>query len=340
METAFKNNAICFYLGLLPKSANRNTLLPALSAFGKVLRIRVAREQSDLACKGYGYAWIEPFVATNEFSRLCLSLPSPILAYPIDGPKLLGCENTRMLRRFVRLENLKGKFSYNDLLTQLEFFGSLALVVTEFEPSGTQKVDRLHALFKYEASVLDLSTCQQHSIKGELVEMQTFIGLQENPFEENPRANSIVTHCELQELGISPTIGKNITVVHEKLNPNPIAWLDGASKLAKLDEMAEVGSSTSKEEGKRGDRSLSKSKSELPSMPHYYKLGTTSYHPGLNLQKPATITITAEKQFGTFATIPEYSEFQNTLSRRLLRRFGFILKERHNPENLRFNVSV
>lgn len=339
METKSKSQATCFYLGLLPRSATRTSIFSAFSGHGKVLRLKVARGQADLACKGYGYAWVEPFASPEEFARQCLHLPTPILVFPIQGPKLLGSQNTKTLRRYARVEDINGRFSFPDIISYLQTFGFLALVLREFDSENPMETYRVHALFINDDSVTELSSVQHHFINEHLADIRTFIGLQESPFEEYPNSKTVVTLCELPHIetlkhlyrDLQPSTQTRTLSSHEHYY---------SSRLQSQIVTPKAGSfcNTSREDLHRGESSIAALKRDANSARLRLQSADVDNadSPELTIKGKPTLT----EPLHSSRLLREALCNTLSLSRCSLRRFGPILKNRHNKENLRFNIKL
>lgn len=333
MDSQEKSNTLCFYLGLLPQSASRSTLMPVLSTLGKVLRIRVAREQSDLACKGYGYAWIEPYMPPSEFTRQCLMLTRPILAYQIEGPKLLGSENTKNLRKFVRIDQINGQLSYQDIFEYLEYFGPLTLVVTELDSEPSQRVNRMQVLYQSELSVVDISS-KTHVVRGVRLNLQTFVGLQESPFSEEKTTRAVVTYANFSD----------IEKMNQPLQTSQVPTQDFSdyglkTTKAKEEQEHEKFQVISKHQVLKAQHLTSKtiSQRQLMNAPvHRAADIPVIRNPVAICREKAEVPVISSALTESDLSL----KCQGTLSRRILRRIGFVLIERHNVPNLRFNIGL
>lgn len=125
----------CFYLGLLPRATDKRSLAALLKAFGKVLRLRLARHKGDQQCWGYGYVFIELVCSERAFAARALAGNPPIYAKEIPGPKHLGSEHTKTLRRCVRAVP-EAPCARQELLDCLASFGALELEVSEAAGPG------------------------------------------------------------------------------------------------------------------------------------------------------------------------------------------------------------
>lgn len=329
-----KSAATCFYLGLLPKTTTRASLIAALSPLGKVLRIRVAREQPDQFCKGYGYAWIEPVFSPTQFARSCLRLPSPVIAFPIQGPKLLGCENTKLLRRFVRVDCINGKITYEDAISYLKSFGSLTFIAREFDKSMPKVTHKVHALFSSPSCITELATIDHHFINGCQVAVFTYVGKQENPFEQSSNSMTQVIYCGLPNFEYEePDLRqqKNSEILIN--TPN-----DGFSQELGPKINSEYGTFYKKSSQHKviGLSCVSVSKqSEV--LPHFSSLAQKADPNSLQNLRVSENPSSSHLRFGYGADF-KLCNVAGTLTKGRLQRVGSILKERHQNENLRFNL--
>jgi hypothetical protein len=186
---------------MLPNSANRVSVSEALATLGKVLRVRIAREAVQFGCKGYGYAWIELQGPVSSFIQGCMHLEIPILAFPIQAPKYLGSENTLMLRRYLRLEHLDGSLTALDTMCYLQSLGPIEFMAAEVDKDRSERLFRVHALFRHESSLANLTAIKKHYINNRPVTVKSFIGLQEYPFAVAPNSKTTVLFGSYSEKG-------------------------------------------------------------------------------------------------------------------------------------------
>ena len=148
----------CFYLGLLPPNTDKGSLAGLLKAFGKVLRLRLARHKGEERCRGYGYLFIELVCSERAFAEGVLAGTPPIYAKEIRGPKHLGSEHTKTLRRCVRAipETPCARLELLECLTR---FGALELEVSECAEQGLQDagpprtIKSLFAMFAHAGAI-------------------------------------------------------------------------------------------------------------------------------------------------------------------------------------------
>jgi hypothetical protein len=154
-----------------------------LEGFGRIMRIRVARNSVTLKCKGYGYTWIVLNCTEPEFTARCLNLTPPILAYAIPGPKLLGAENTKLLRRYAQIEGQGQSLPVSQVLEHMETYGKLEFISRERDRFKHDFSFRLQLIFEDEEAAKKVSLIENHKVGGLSLTVHTFIGLQECPFE-------------------------------------------------------------------------------------------------------------------------------------------------------------
>lgn len=192
MNTIEKAAFRCFYLGLLPVSANKDTLARALSHLGLVWKIRVARDDISQSCKGYGYVWIKLLGSADNFVRGCLALSIPVLAFPIEAPRMLGRENTRFLRRFVRLETPMNPICHSETARYLQSFGRISFMAAEVSVCESGLLYRAHVLYTDEIPALRIASVKRHIISQRPVQVNAFAGCQEYPFIPIPYSKIFV----------------------------------------------------------------------------------------------------------------------------------------------------
>jgi hypothetical protein len=184
---------------MLTVSANKKTLFKALSHLGKINKVRVSRHQTTYTCKGYGYIWVKPYKSVSDFVQGCLRLSIPALAFPIKGPKHLGMENTKLLRRFARVEGNFLNISPLDAIFYLKKFGVVSFLVVEVSIHDSNLLQRVHVLYKEETSLLKMAEEEEHSINECKVSITSYFGQEEFPFERIPDSKSLVVIDELSQ---------------------------------------------------------------------------------------------------------------------------------------------
>lgn len=336
MERTEGASSLCFYLGMLPKSADRASLLSALSSLGKVIKARVARDQADHACKGYGYVRIEPKTTSVDFIQGCLQLTSPIIAFPIDGPKLVGRENTRLLRRFARIEEPPAKLSLLDSIFYLQSFGSISFMAAEVSKIEPSKVHRINILYKEDNSVKKLSAMQAHAINGESIDLLTYIGEQEYPFEAAPDSKIITAIGDMQ-LALSL---EHFTEQGKKKKEVFSPKETGCNKQVKGEkEVCEKAEALPKQPC---DNPPKEPVSGLGSNSTLKSPQVQNQVQGMSQEGLDGQTASKKIPFGSrlAKTIGHHDSTVSPRAEDCLQHFRLIFNETHNRENLRFNLPV
>lgn len=151
--------------------------------FGKVLRLRLAKEKNSLRCKGYGYTTIELLCSEDKFISDCLISEHPIYLRRIEGPKRLGAEHCSVLRRYAVFENVLAQ-DREDLINKLKFFGALDLELSLFVPAEKHTNYVLHILFEdQKADGLLQAFLQKKKLEFEC-KVTTFVGSEEVQFDQ------------------------------------------------------------------------------------------------------------------------------------------------------------
>ena len=136
-----------YYIGLLRSDHTKSMLASVFRRFGKVLRLRLAKEKSTLRCKGYGYTTIELLCSEDKFISECLVSEHPIYLKRIEGPKRLGAEHCSLLRRYAVFENISA-VDREHLVNKLKSFSALDLDLSQTVTAEKRTKYALHILFE------------------------------------------------------------------------------------------------------------------------------------------------------------------------------------------------
>lgn len=325
MNSSSNDNQLYFYLGMLPTFTDKQMLQSSLSHLGKIDRTRVARDKSDLACKGYGYAVVEPLYSATEFIQGCLSLPNPIIAFQIPGPKLLGSENTKMLRRYARVESLAGKTNLLDAVFFVQMFGPVAVLAAEIDQYRPDIVYRLHVLYKADASLKNLKALKRPCISGKPVEVHEYQGHQEYPFTPHANSKTVVVISDLTPASVQSNATK------------------GHTAATAADDCSDDGRNVSDE-----FKSMSVHSQEMPANTSYETPDANSGEQTVEINgrkfKSGEIKEKCAKnkdfeENGPNAGSAE-KEALGAAAKSRLKKFRLIFEKRHTSDNLKFNISL
>jgi hypothetical protein len=324
MKTCNKDNQLYFYLGMLPTSANKETLQSSLAHLGKIDRARVARDKADMACKGYGYAVVEPLHSASEFVQGCLALPNPIIAFQIPGPKLLGSENTKMLRRYARVESLAGKASLLDAVFFAKMFGSVAVIAAEVDKQKPDVVYRLHVLYKADGSLKNLRAMRRPVINGQPIEVHEYQGHQEYPFEPHANSKTVVVISDLTPEA-SPSVATKGRTAAASATGHDSDCVSEANKSTSVHSRDGAALNGSFETPNTND-----AKADFQINGRKFKSD--------DLEKPST-PMKEEEESDPFGPASQ-KEPLGAAAKSRLKKFRQIFEKRHTHDNLRFNFSI
>lgn len=187
-EIGLSSRVKCFYLGLLPRGIDKGGLATLLKTYGKVLRLRLTKNKEDDKRRGHGYVYIELVCSDQEFTTGVVAGNPPIYAKAIRGPKHLGSEHTKTLRRCVKVIPDSSDCERTKVLSYLSQFGALEVEVSEcveISPSSDEGPPRgvksMFALFSDPDAVCRLmaSRNRDNDHSHPILSRLTFIGPQE-----------------------------------------------------------------------------------------------------------------------------------------------------------------
>jgi len=238
-EIGLATRVRCFYLGLLPRTTDKAGLAALLRAFGKVLRLRLARNKGEDTCKGYGYAYIELFCSEVQLAAGLLAGNPPVYAKEIRGPKHLGAEHTKTLRRCVKVIPAGSECARKQILNHLSQFGCLELEVSECagpslpDTGQPRDVKSLFAMFSDAEAISRLTAARNPSDNQSLAVLTfpTFVGMQESGLDSWEFPFFVKLHCrdDAHSLDNSRLDRESKETVHL----NPACEVKNVAKMAK-----------------------------------------------------------------------------------------------------------
>jgi hypothetical protein len=182
-----------YYIGLLRTDHTKSMLASALRRYGKILRLRLAKDKRSTKCKGYGYTTIELLCSEDKFISDCLFSEQPIYLKRIEGPKRLGAEHCSMLRRYAVFEN-EHATDNKHLLNKLMSFGAIELHLSQSSTAEKPTKYVLHILFLEQKTGGLLQTfLQQHKLDS-ICKATTFVGTEEVDFDQIVPPMFIMSH--------------------------------------------------------------------------------------------------------------------------------------------------
>ena len=208
-DKQIENRSGCYYIGFLSQIIEKTQILLIMKSFGKVLRLRLTKDKSNDSCKGYGYVKIELSCSEKGFLLGCLASDPPLMVAPIKGPKHLGSEHTRLIRRYVMIDRLYIQLIRKEVLDFFAQFGTIEVDIAEFKKleTGAYSLRRLHLFYADQTAVQKL---EKHSIlQIRDFRISVFTGIQDLSFDELSRPYQVYDH-----------IDKRMNIIDEKLTHN------------------------------------------------------------------------------------------------------------------------
>lgn len=193
MEKSLEQNIGYYYLGLLPKHLNRVLISQILKMYGRILRLRFSKDKKTTENKGYGYCIMQLRVPEEKFLSGLLDASPPLYAFRLVTPKNLGCENTKVVRCYARIDGPNVCLSQSDLAEYLENFGPTQVIIFDSFKTSPHVARRVHIIYERPESIDKLLQDEilQNSHFFDPRSLKTFIGMQEAPIDYIYRVQTV-----------------------------------------------------------------------------------------------------------------------------------------------------